>query len=278
MVRPVPAHAPLPLAALPVGVACGVHILISDIDDTLTTHGRLTAAAYSALERLKVAGLRVLITTGRPAAWCDHIARMWPVDGVVGENGAVFFWFDGAARRMRQLHAQSPAELEADRQRKAAVCARILAEVPGTALASDQPFRICDLAIDFAEDVPALPAADIQRIVDVMQAAGMTAKVSSIHVNGWFGQHDKLSMTRRCLREVFALELDAMLDHTVYVGDSPNDAPMFAHLPLSVGVANVLPHLSQMSAHPRYVTRAASGAGFVELAQHLLLHRLPTAN
>ena len=66
----------------------GVTSLLFDIDDTLTTEGRLTGAAYAALERFKVAGKRAIAVTGRPAGWCDHIARMWPLDAVVGENGA----------------------------------------------------------------------------------------------------------------------------------------------------------------------------------------------
>ena len=56
--------------------AKSVHTVFTDIDDTLSLHGRLPAAAYDALERLQAAGLRVIPVTGRPAGWCDHIAPL----------------------------------------------------------------------------------------------------------------------------------------------------------------------------------------------------------
>jgi hydroxymethylpyrimidine pyrophosphatase-like HAD family hydrolase len=142
--------------------------------------------------------------------------------------------------------------------------------VPGTALASDQLYRETDLAIDFREDVPQLPRAAVDRIVALMEAEGMTAKVSSIHVNGWFGNYDKLAMTRTLLADVFAVDLDAQRDNFVFVGDSPNDAPMFAFFPNAVGVANVRPFLERIATPPAYVTKGEAGAGFMELAEFLL--------
>jgi len=247
--------------------------LFLDIDDTLTTEGRLTAAAYAALERLHDAGLLVAPITGRPAGWCDHIARMWPVGGVIGENGAFYFAYDPAARRLVKRFRDDDATRAANRARFAAVGDRILREVPGAALASDQLYREADLAIDFCEDVPRLPDAAVDRIVAIMREAGMTAKVSSIHVNGWFGDYDKLGMTRTLMRERFGIDLDADRDRYVFVGDSPNDAPMFAYFPLSVGVANVRRFASRLEHAPAYVTAADSGAGFAELAARLLAAR-----
>ena len=110
----------------------------------------------------------------------------------------------------------------------------------------------------------------VDRIVALMQAEGMTAKVSSIHVNGWYGDYDKLAMTRILMTEVFAVDLDAQRDTFVFVGDSPNDAPMFAYFPNAVGVANVRPFLDRIATPPAYVTTDAAGAGFVELAAFLL--------
>ena len=150
---------------------------------------------------------------------------------------------------------------------------QILATVPGAALASDQRYREADLAIDFCEDVPRLDAAAIDRIVAIMQAAGMHAKISSIHVNGWFGEYDKLGMTRVLFAERFGVDLDRTLDEFAFVGDSPNDGPMFAHFPLSIGVANVLDFADRVASPPAYVTTARAGAGFVELAEHLLAAR-----
>jgi HAD superfamily hydrolase (TIGR01484 family) len=246
----------------------GVRAVLLDIDDTLTTDGKLTAGAYGALERLKHAGLRVVPVTGRPAGWCDHIARMWPVDAVVGENGAFYFFYE--SNRLHQRFFDDAATRAQKRARLDAIAAQILASVPGCALASDQPYRETDLAIDYCEDVPPLPVEAAQRIAELMRQAGLTAKVSSIHVNGWFGDYDKLATTRRLFAERFAPDLAAANRDVVFAGDSPNDAPMFAFFEKSVGVANVRRFEGLLTDKPKYVTRAASGAGFAELAEHLL--------
>ena len=254
-----------PLAALD---AAGVELVLVDIDDTLTTEGKLTAQAYGALEQLQAAGKRVVPVTGRPAGWCDHIARMWPVDAVVGENGAFYFSFhDGRLHKRFHAHA---ALLADNRARLDALAQEVLRDVPGCALASDQPYRATDLAIDYCEDVPPLPMEAVQRIAFLMQQAGLMAKISSIHVNGWLGDYDKLSMTRVLLAERFGLDLDACNARVVFAGDSPNDAPMFGFFQNSVGVANVRRFDALLSSKPKYVTSASSGAGFAELAAHLL--------
>jgi hypothetical protein len=242
--------------------------LLFDIDETLTSDGRLTAEAYAAMERLKRAGRFVVPITGRPAGWCDHIARMWPVDAVVGENGAFYFHF--AEGRLHKTFQDGEAVRAANRGRLQAIAARILAHVPGCAIASDQPYRETDLAIDYCEDVPPLPLEEAQRIAELMRNAGLTAKVSSIHVNGWFGDYDKLAMTRRLFAERFAIDLDAANAQLAFAGDSPNDAPMFAFFENSVGVANVARFAGRLEAEPKYVTRGVAGSGFAELAAHLL--------
>ncbi len=177
---------------------------------------------------------------------------------------------DDAARRLVRRFADDDSTRRANRSRIAAIGERIIAAVPGCALASDQRYRESDLAIDYCEDVAPLSRADVDRIVAMMQAEGMTAKVSSIHVNGWFGRYDKLSMTRTLLAEAFGIDVDAECERFVFVGDSPNDAPMFAHFPNAVGVANVRGFADRMAALPAYVTRLEAGAGFAELADFLL--------
>ena len=262
-----------PLTDFPPAVRARIRGVLCDIDDTLTTDGRLTADAYAALEKLQRAGMRVVPITGRPAGWCDHIARMWPVDGVVGENGAFYFRYDHTVRAMRRRFVDDDATRAANRSRLAAVRDRILAAVPGCAVASDQHYRETDLAIDYCEDVPRLPADAVNRIAALMREAGLTAKVSSIHVNGWFGDYDKLSMTRILARECFGIDLDACKHEFVFAGDSPNDAPMFAYFPHAVGVANIKAFAGRLAAEPAYVTREASGAGFCELVDFLLAAR-----
>jgi hydroxymethylpyrimidine pyrophosphatase-like HAD family hydrolase len=150
------------------------------------------------------------------------------------------------------------------------IAARILEEVPGCAIASDQRYREADLAIDFREDVPELSREAVMRIVAIMEGEGLTAKVSSIHVNGWFGGYDKLSTTRRMLREDFNIDVEREREDFVFVGDSPNDQPMFAFFPNAVGVANVLEMADLMSEFPRWITPSAGAAGFAELAEALI--------
>jgi HAD superfamily hydrolase (TIGR01484 family) len=254
-----------PLSALD---PTGVRAVLLDIDETLTTDGKLTAQAYGALERLSRAGLRVIPVTGRPAGWCDHIARMWPVEAVVGENGAFYFFYAG-----KRLHKRFHDEAETRAQKRTrldAVAAQVLAAVPGCALASDQAYRETDLAIDYCEDVAALPLESANRIAELMRAAGLTAKVSSIHVNGWFGEYDKLAMTRQLFAERLGLDLGRANREVVFAGDSPNDAPMFGFFQNSVGVANVRRFEALLPEQPKYVTTHAAGAGFAELADHLL--------
>jgi HAD superfamily hydrolase (TIGR01484 family) len=259
-----------PLATIGDETRRSIRGVFCDIDDTLTTEGRLTARAYSALERLQAVGLLVVPITGRPAGWCDHIARMWPVAAVVGENGAFYFRYDHAARHMRQRFVQSEQVRAEGRRKLDALGERILAEVSGCALASDQAFRQSDLAIDFCEDVPPLGNSAVDRIAELMREAGATAKISSIHVNGWFGDYDKLGMTRLLMRECFDVDLDLRRDGYVFVGDSPNDEPMFEYFPNAVGVANVMACRDRLRVEPTYVTTSPGGEGFAELADFLI--------
>ena len=263
----------LPLHDLPDADLARIDGLFLDIDDTLTIEGRLPAQAYAALEALHESGLRVVPITGRPAGWCDHFARMWPVDAVVGENGAFYFWHDPDAKKLRQRFLADDATRAANAERLKLVAAEILRAVPGCALASDQFCRVADIAIDFCEDVPALPKSEVERIAALMRAAGMTAKISSIHVNGWFGDYDKLSMARRLMQERYGIDLDRERQRYLFIGDSPNDEPMFGYFPQAVGVANVAEFTADMTHPPAYVTDGRGGDGFVELAQRLLQAR-----
>jgi len=242
--------------------------LLFDIDDTLTTDGKLTVKAYAGLERLKRAGRILVAITGRPAGWCDHIARMWPVDAVVGENGAFYFCLKQGKLHKRFHDLDDVRAL--NRTRLKAVGARILEQVPGCALASDQPYRETDLAIDYCEDVPPLPFEAAERIEVLMRGEGLTAKLSSIHVNGWFGVYDKLSMTQLLFAEQFGISPDTLRQAFAFAGDSPNDAPMFSFFECSVGVANIVRFAGKFEPEPKYVTRGAAGDGFAELAARLL--------
>ena len=262
-----------PLAQFPLATRRQVRGVLTDIDDTLTTGGRLLATAYDALEKLRAAGLIVIPVTGRPAGWCDHIARMWPVDAVVGENGAFWFHHDAKARRLVKHYVVAHAEREKRAHRLGEIARRVLREVPGSAIASDQPYREADIAIDFCEDVPMLPREAVAKIVSIMEGEGLTAKVSSIHVNGWFGGYDKLSTTKLCLAQTFGVDFERDKAKWVFVGDSPNDQPMFRYFPNAVGVANVLAMKDIIETMPAWITPSAGSHGFAELAESVLQAR-----
>ncbi len=270
---PAARQTPRPLSDVPQERLARLTGVLFDIDETLTTDGRLTAVAYGALERLHDAGLLTVPISGRPAGWCDHIARMWPVDGVVGENGAFYFRYDGKSRRLLKRFVAGKEDRAENRRRLTELAAEILSAVPEAGLASDQPYREADLAIDVCEDVAPLSQAGVDRVLAIFEAAGARAKVSSIHVNGWFGDYDKLSMTKLLFAECFGIDLDKQRAAFVFAGDSPNDAPMFSYFPCAVGVANVLDFAERLTAWPAFVTAARSGAGFAELADAILAAR-----
>ncbi|GGH61226.1 haloacid dehalogenase [Comamonas phosphati] len=255
-----------PLSELP--VPAGLLGVLTDIDDTLTTEGVVPGHVAAALARLKSAGLRIVPITGRPVGWSVPFAKAWPVDAIVAENGAVALRRQ-ADEALEKLYQQDGATRSANFRRMQQVLAEIEARVPGASRATDSAGRECDIAVDHSE-FTRMPQADIDACVAIMKAAGMNATVSSIHINGWFGEHNKLEGARWIVKTLFDIDLDATLDRWVYIGDSTNDQLMFEHLPHSVGVANIERFVPRLRHLPRYVTLAERGDGFVELAEHLL--------
>jgi len=259
--------------------ARGVRFILMDIDDTITREGKLLAASYSALWKLKEAGLRVIPVTGRPAGWCDLIAREWPVDGVVGENGALAFWeepacgpaTDGPAARLPILKAEyHPNAVKNDHPVLERVKKRAFQEFPQLRMAKDQFARLFDIAIDFAEEDPVLPLSTAERIRSIAEEEGAIAKVSSIHVNIWMGKYDKLSMAENFLTKRFNWKAGAGDREVIFAGDSPNDEPMFKRFPLACGVANVRRYEALIKNLPAYVASKECGEGFAEIAEIIL--------
>ncbi len=259
-----------PISSLSEEEARRIRFVLMDIDDTLTTDGKLSAESYAALWKLHEAGLIVVPVTGRPAGWCDLIAREWPVDGVVGENGAFVFW-EAEGHRLHAL-THPKAISNADPQ-LVALRDRVLAEVPAARLARDQFSRLYDVAIDFAEEAPVLPLSVAQKIKAIFERGGAHAKISSIHVNAWLGEYDKLSMAIHYLMERFGYDDAHDAASVVFVGDSPNDEPMFAHFPMACGVANLIAYRDLVAHLPHFVTSRESGAGFAEFTEILLERR-----
>lgn len=247
-----------------------VDLVLCDLDDTLTLDGRLPAASYAALEELERSGRKVVVVTGRPAGWCDLIARFWPVSGVVGENGAFYFLYDHPSRKMRRIYQRTAEERSRDQARLEAIWQSVRHAHPHARLSADQPYRVSDYAVDFCEDVERLPDDEIAAIVRAFEAGGATAKLSSIHINAWIGDFSKREMSLRLLQSEFGLSEVEALERVVYVGDSPNDEPMFAFFPHAVGVANLRPFLGQLRAPPAWITSRPGGEGFAELVARIL--------
>lgn len=238
-----------------------------DIDDTFSSNGKIRPEAYSAIWRLKEAGKIVVPVTGRPAGWCDHIARMWPVDAVVGENGTLYFMMKNG--KLVKKYAASKSQRDLEKKKLNHIGNEILREVKGTALASDQDYREFDLAIDFCEDVPRVSEEGVSKIVEICKKYNVNTKVSSIHVNIWFGSHTKLTTTKLFVKNELNIDMDKENERFVFCGDSQNDEPMFEYFKNSVGVANVMNFKNRLKTFPAYITKKESGEGFAELASLL---------
>ncbi len=253
--------------------------VFTDIDDTLTTDGVITEDALNALARLAQAGLHVVAITGRPVGWSEPFARSWPVNAIVPENGSVALVrtndlsaHDAMTTGLRRLYQQDAGTRSANYQRMQQVAQRILREIPGSTLAQDSAGRETDIAIDHSEFAH-LPAAEIARVVSIMLSEGMSATVSSIHINAWYGGHNKLEGARWIVRELWGRDLDNEHERWVYVGDSTNDQLMFEAFTNSVGVANIRRFVPELTHLPRFVTHSERGAGFAEMADLLLKRR-----
>ncbi len=254
-----------PLHTLPQAALRGVRGVLTDIDDTLTRDGALEAAAQRALQQLHDHQLPVIAITGRPAGWCEPFAMQWPVAAIVAENGAVMLRRDGYT--LRRDFTQDEAVRASNLRRLHECASAVLAAVPDARLAQDSPGRLTDIAIDHSEFAH-LDAAQIDAVLAVMRRHGLNASISSIHINGWIGDHDKYSGARWAVTTALGLPFDAA--QWLYVGDSANDQPMFARVPLSVAVANIARFVPRLSVLPAYVTPSERGQGFAEVAQRLL--------
>ena len=252
-----------------------IRAVFFDIDDTFSTHGKITAEAFASLWALYEAGFVLVPVTGRPAGWCDHIARFWPVHAVVGENGAfTMMMVDG---KLKTIHTLNPSDSEEARAKLLPLRQKVFQSFPEATLASDQDFRWYDLAIDTSEDVAPWSEERIDTLVDLCEAQGAAAKVSSIHVNTWFGQYSKSDGLKGAVAELKAHRgLDLKMNEIVFLGDSPNDEPLFAATEKSIGVANLKRSLHRLKKFPSAITLAESGEGFSEAVTHLLGRRSPS--
>jgi HAD superfamily hydrolase (TIGR01484 family) len=260
-----------PIAELTAEEALGVRYFLMDIDDTLTRQGKLLSSSYSALWKLKEAGLKVIPVTGRPAGWCDLIAREWPIDGVVGENGALAFWEEPGSVLKAEYHPNAVRNNHSVLER---IKEKAFAEFPEIRLAKDQFARLFDIALDFAEEEPVLPISAAQRIKEIAEEEGAVARISSIHVNIWMGDYNKLSMVKRFLAGRFGWKSGAEDREVLFIGDSPNDEPMFARFPLTCAVSNIKRYAGLIKHKPAFVAGKEGGDGFAEIAEVFLEKRM----
>jgi HAD superfamily hydrolase (TIGR01484 family) len=246
-----------------------IKYVFTDIDDTLTEEGKLHDDAYKALWDLYRKGIKVIPVTGRPAGWCEMILRVWPVEAVIGENGGFYFCFDENKKVKRQF-LMSSEEQEKNQKKLQKIRDEILKKVPGSDVASDQFCRLMDLAIDFKEDVPELSKEQIQEIVSIFKSHKAQAKISSIHVNGWFGDYNKSKMIQFFCKDYFKKDFSELNKEAVFIGDSPNDEENFRLFKHSVGVKNIDEFLPGMTDTPKFVTNKVGGKGFVEMVKQIL--------
>lgn len=277
-----------PLSAWPLEHRHGLIGVFTDIDDTLTTDGAITPDALDALTALKAAGLYVVAITGRPIGWCEPFAKgdalrgmaPWPLDAMVAENGAVAFAMGqtgpqvalGGPAALSKLYLQDEATRRSNYRRLQTVAQQVLRAVPGTALAHDSAGRETDIAIDHSEFAH-LSADQIDAVMLIMRTAGLNASVSSIHINGWLGSHNKLVGAHWIVAQRWGRSLAAEIGRWAYVGDSTNDQVMFEAFDNSVGVANIRRFEANLIYPPRYIAGHERGAGFAEVTHAVLAAR-----
>jgi HAD superfamily hydrolase (TIGR01484 family) len=269
-----------PLSEWPVQARRQIIGVFTDIDDTLTTDGAITADALQALHDLKAAGLHVIAITGRPVGWSEPFAAQWPVDAIVAENGSValvkaknlsqigYFTNQDVREALSKSYQDDTHIRILNFARMQEVLSRIEREVSGAQRSTDSAGRETDIAIDHSE-FTYLPPERIAQVVQIMQAEGLQATVSSIHINGWIGSHNKLQGAHWIVRELFDRDLAKEMHRWAYVGDSTNDQLMFEAFENSVGVANIERFLPELKHLPRYISNSERGAGFSEVAAHL---------
>ncbi|KEQ17296.1 HAD-IIB family hydrolase [Endozoicomonas numazuensis] len=244
-----------------------VEWVLTDVDDTLTCDGHLPPETLIALKKLQDADIKVIAVTGACAGWCDHIAQLWPVDAVLGENGAFIL-----EKKEGFLTIQADRNLEEIRQKQNELKAEvleILKDYPELNLTLDQSYRLCEVAIDIGQNRPKVDHGIIEEIVARIHKLGAHATASSIHINAWYGEHSK-RVTSLGFLEAKGLSQNDILTKTCYAGDSMNDQQMFEHLPLSVGVANIKKYWDKLSHKPSVVMSKPGGYGFAEFTEALL--------
>lgn len=262
-----------PIKDIPESFCKNLKLFFTDIDGTITTNGQITDKSYSAIWKLNLAGIDVVPVTGRPAGWCDHIARMWPVKGVIGENGAFYFSYNRKDKKMQRQYLISSEEIKKGKEVLERIKRRVLKEVPEAGISADQPFRLADLAIDYREDVSPLDREKINRICQIITEEGAVYRISDIHINCWYGSFNKIKGVRSFVDNTYLIDFSKLMYKSTYIGDSPNDEPIFKAFPLTLGVANLKNFEAEIINFPDYITSKESADGFAEAVDTILMKR-----
>ncbi|RVU86057.1 HAD-IIB family hydrolase [Leucothrix sargassi] len=254
------------------GAFANTQILLTDLDDTITTHGLLSDTVYQSLWSLHRAGVKVIVVTGACAGWCDHLARSWPVTGVIGENGAFYFSREGDVAdhgSLERTYWSSLEQLQADQRDLYAKFAAHFDDFDSY-LTHDQHYRLAEVAVNVSQDLSEPALERKARVLAFCQQENIPHSVSSIHINAWVSDHSKRQMCERIVQRYLGKSLGELPEQVVYAGDSLNDEEMFSVLNLSVGVANIAAVKDQMTHLPTYITPAAYGAGFEQIAEAII--------
>lgn len=263
-----------PLSALADAALARIDFLLFDVDETFTTHGLMHAETYATLFALRDAGITAIPVTGRPSGWGNVMLSTWPIGACVTENGGVIAWKASTGLvQQRVIHDAHRSAGYIEKLR--ALGADIAAQFPQLKVSSDQPYRLTDLAIDYAEQVPRADDAVVAAVVQRMRAAGYLTAVSSIHIHAYFPANEKADGVYPLMQTAFGLAREEVRQRAAFIGDSANDASLFADIVLSVGVANVRAALAKIAVAPAYVCNRECGAGFVEFASRLIASRHP---
>lgn len=245
-------------------VFSSVKYVLTDMDETLTFRGRLSSRIYDSIERLQSAGIIVIPVTGAPAGWCDQMVRMWPVGGVIGENGGFFF------QRSDNGHSVNRYYWHTDNQSDILVKLKSIAtEIKGkyawTRLSEDQPFRLTSLAFSLPETVE-----QIEILLSALNGAGLKTTVNNLWVLGWLGDYDKLITSRHILKTFYKLDESLEQETVFYSGDSENDAPMFEYFTHTLGMNTIRNSLTKIPKLPTWISDSPGGDGFVEGVNKIL--------
>jgi len=246
--------------------ALKIKFILTDIDGTLTnSEGRIAPETYTMLWKLKKAGYTVIPVTGRTAGWAAVAITDWPVDAIIVESGSVVYYLENGSRK-EFVHPSVPKDRYAVHEK---IKETALAKNPKIKVSIDQYSRFNDFAFNYAEDEDdKLTFDEAKEVLEAVKAIGAKGNISSIHVNTWFGDYDKLPSSLLYLKEHYGI--DDPKECVIYFGDAANDEEMFGYFSTACGVANLMKYAEHMEHLPAYITTYEGGEGFCEAAEILL--------